>query len=73
MNVLHLHISDSASFPIILSSQPNVTYYGAYSENELYTAEELKGNHIIIIVKVIIKYILHYYYNYYFFLIYNII
>ncbi len=43
MNVLHLHISDTASFPVQLSSQPNVTYYGAYTNDELYTIEQLKG------------------------------
>ena len=41
MNILHIHISDSASFPVELSSQPNITYFGAYSEQDAYSLAEL--------------------------------
>jgi hexosaminidase len=43
MNVLHLHLSDTPAFPVELESQPNITYYGAYSEKETYTAKQLSG------------------------------
>lgn len=43
MNVLHLHLADTASFPVVLERQPNVTYYGAYGEDETYTLMNLKG------------------------------
>jgi hexosaminidase len=31
MNVLHLHLTDSESFPLELKSYPNITKAGAYS------------------------------------------
>ena len=34
MNVLHLHLADSQSFPLQLASIPNITLYGAYSAEE---------------------------------------
>jgi hexosaminidase len=42
LNVLHLHISDTASFPLELVSQPNMTYYGAYDEEHYYSIAEVK-------------------------------
>jgi hexosaminidase len=39
MNVLHLHISDTASFPLELKRQPNVTAYGAYGPKYVYTPD----------------------------------
>lgn len=41
LNVLHLHLSDTASFPVETPSQPNITSYGAYSALEVYTVEDL--------------------------------
>lgn len=41
LNVLHLHISDTASFPLEVSSQPNVTSYGAYDAAHFYSASEV--------------------------------
>jgi N-acetyl-beta-hexosaminidase len=43
MNVLHLHISDTASFPVEIIKQPNVTYYGAYGTDKVYTQQQLAG------------------------------
>jgi hexosaminidase len=41
MNVLHLHLSDTASFPLELFSQPNVTLYGAYDAAHVYSRSEI--------------------------------
>ena len=35
MNVLHLHLLDSQSVPLRLASYPNITLYGAYSEDQV--------------------------------------
>jgi hexosaminidase len=43
MNVLHLHVADSSSFPILLEKQSNISYHGAYSETDAYTLEDLRG------------------------------
>ena len=43
MNVLHIHISDTSAFPMELVTQPNITYYGAYDEDSVYTLVELRG------------------------------
>jgi len=37
LNVLHLHITDSESFPFELSKYPEVTLNGAFSNEEIYT------------------------------------
>lgn len=37
MNLLHLHLSDTASFPLEIVNQPNLTLYGAYSDEEQIT------------------------------------
>ncbi|KAL4486823.1 hypothetical protein ABPG72_006655 [Tetrahymena utriculariae] len=41
-NVLHLHLTDSESFPFELFSYPEITAFGAYSLEEIYTQEELR-------------------------------
>lgn len=41
LNVFHLHISDTASFPLEISAQPNVTAYGAYDAKHFYSASEV--------------------------------
>ena len=41
MNVLHLHISDTASFPLELVTQPNVTLHGAYDAEHYYSTAEV--------------------------------
>jgi hexosaminidase len=40
MNILHLHLSDTASFPIEILNQPNLTAYGAYSTSEQITHQQ---------------------------------
>ena len=41
MNRLHLHISDTASFPLNVDSQPNMARYGSYGEEYQYSTEML--------------------------------
>lgn len=42
LNRLHLHISDTASFPLEIPSQPNMAAYGAYDEDSLYLTSQIK-------------------------------
>merc|ERR1712166_485718 len=44
MNVMHMHISDTASFPIELSTGAavNVTSYGAYGPDQYYTVDQIR-------------------------------
>jgi len=44
MNVMHMHISDTASFPIELSTghAVNVSKYGSYGPDEYYTAQQIR-------------------------------
>ena len=39
MNTLHLHLTDTASFPLEIKGQPEMTKYGAYSPTEYYSTE----------------------------------
>eukprot|EP00656_Telonema_subtile_P013402 TRINITY_DN16809_c0_g1_i5.p1 TRINITY_DN16809_c0_g1~~TRINITY_DN16809_c0_g1_i5.p1 ORF type:complete len:461 (-),score=97.09 TRINITY_DN16809_c0_g1_i5:88-1470(-) len=43
MNVLHLHLTDSQSFPLELSTGygPRITFHGAYSREEVYSTADL--------------------------------
>lgn len=41
LNYFHWHISDSASFPLLMSSLPKMAKYGPYSSEEVYTAEDV--------------------------------
>lgn len=43
MNVLHLHVSDTASFPVEIFKQPNVTFYGSYGSDKFYSQQQLAG------------------------------
>lgn len=42
LNVLHWHITDEESFPLVLESFPELTQYGAYSPEEVYTKEDVE-------------------------------
>lgn len=42
MNVLHLHLSDSASIPITIPSNPNVTIHGAYDDDKMFSVESME-------------------------------
>ena len=43
MNVLHMHISDTASFPIeLFGAASNLTMYGAYGPDEYYSAQQIR-------------------------------
>eukprot|EP01064_Diplonema_japonicum_P020424 TRINITY_DN2982_c1_g2_i1.p1 TRINITY_DN2982_c1_g2~~TRINITY_DN2982_c1_g2_i1.p1 ORF type:complete len:613 (+),score=157.70 TRINITY_DN2982_c1_g2_i1:25-1839(+) len=41
LNALHLHISDTASFPIEVAQRLNLTMTGAYSNEEVYRTQDL--------------------------------
>jgi len=42
LNTLHLHLTDSHSFPLYLPGLPNMAYYGAYTPRSVYTPENLR-------------------------------
>jgi len=42
LNVFHWHITDSDSFPIYIPSHPNLSKYGAFSEEETYTQKDVE-------------------------------
>lgn len=42
LNTLHLHLSDSASFPFTSQTTPNLTIYGAYDEARTYSTASLQ-------------------------------
>uniref|UniRef100_A0A2P2I9A9 Beta-hexosaminidase n=1 Tax=Hirondellea gigas TaxID=1518452 RepID=A0A2P2I9A9_9CRUS len=42
LNAFHWHISDSQSFPLVLPSLPKMAYYGAYSAEQVYRAEDVR-------------------------------
>jgi len=42
INVLHLHITDDDTNPLQLPSFPDITKYSAWSDKEVYTAQEMK-------------------------------
>ena len=42
LNTFHWHISDSHSFPLDLPSLPNMALYGAYSPQEVYSADDVR-------------------------------
>ena len=39
LNLLHWHVTDVQSFPLVLNSHPDMAYYGAYSPDQVYTVE----------------------------------
>jgi hexosaminidase len=41
LNILHLHITDSESFPWQLVDYAQITKYGAYNSEEVYLDEDL--------------------------------
>ncbi|KAG5879556.1 hypothetical protein JTB14_016811 [Gonioctena quinquepunctata] len=43
LNVLHLHLTDSVSFPIELPNNPELSKFGAYGPQKIYTSEDIKG------------------------------
>lgn len=42
MNVLHWHLSDSESFPLILSEHPELSLKGAFGKDRRYSEEQVK-------------------------------
>lgn len=43
MNVLHWHLVDEDSFPLILDSHPEIAKYAAYSPEETYTSNDARN------------------------------
>lgn len=43
LNVLHLHLTDASSFPVILPNNPGFAEAGAYSSEKVYKPEDIKG------------------------------
>jgi hexosaminidase len=43
MNVVHMHLSDTASIPLTFPRQPNITHYGAYSEENVLSTEDINN------------------------------
>lgn len=41
LNTFHWHITDSQSFPIVLKSHPELSRWGAYSPDKIYTADDV--------------------------------
>ncbi|XP_066581703.1 chitooligosaccharidolytic beta-N-acetylglucosaminidase isoform X2 [Prorops nasuta] len=42
MNVLHWHATDSQSFPLEIRREPNMTRYGSYSPDQIYTVDDMR-------------------------------
>jgi len=42
LNTFHWHITDTHSFPIFISKQPEMTQYGAYSQRHVYMPSDVK-------------------------------
>ncbi|XP_062542125.1 probable beta-hexosaminidase fdl isoform X2 [Armigeres subalbatus] len=42
LNRFHWHITDSQSFPLVSKHYPQLAQYGAYSDREIYTAEDVR-------------------------------
>ena len=42
LNVLHLHLTDSDSFPLELDSYPEMSQFGAFSSSEVYSKSNIK-------------------------------
>lgn len=43
LNVMHIHFTDSESFPIEIPSVPELSQYGAYSSKEIYTVPTIES------------------------------
>lgn len=41
LNVLHWHLTDTESFPLQLKSHPEFSEIGAYSQNQIYTSQDI--------------------------------
>lgn len=42
LNVFHWHVTDSHSFPLVVAGQPDLSKYGAYRPEKIYTAADVK-------------------------------
>lgn len=41
LNVFHWHMTDSQSFPLVLKSHPDLSKFGAYSPEKIYTPKDI--------------------------------
>lgn len=42
LNTFHWHLTDTHSFPLVLSSLPSMAYYGAYSPSQVYSPSDVR-------------------------------
>lgn len=47
LNILHLHLTDVTSFPIVLPNNPGFAEAGAYSSEMVYTPEDIRSKFIL--------------------------
>ncbi|XP_066946175.1 chitooligosaccharidolytic beta-N-acetylglucosaminidase-like isoform X3 [Macrobrachium rosenbergii] len=45
LNTLHWHITDTASFPLYLKSLPDMSYFGSYSQRQIYNTSDV--SHVV--------------------------
>lgn len=43
LNKLHVHVTDSQSWPLVIPSIPELSEKGAYSQHQVYTPEDIEG------------------------------
>jgi len=41
LNILHLHMTDSESFPFEIEKYPEITHYGSYGKNFIYSLKDI--------------------------------
>lgn len=42
LNILHLHVSDSQSWPVYIEAYPEFTEVGAYSSEKIYSRDDIR-------------------------------
>ena len=42
LNMLHWHLVDDESFPVELGSHPELSQFGKYKSNQIYTVQNIK-------------------------------
>lgn len=42
LNIFHWHVTDSHSFPLVIANRSDLSKYGAYNPDDLYTAQDVK-------------------------------
>lgn len=42
LNIFHWHVTDSHSFPLVIANQSQLSKYGAYTPQKIYTSQDVK-------------------------------